>query len=436
MKKYFFALLLLNISCVIADSPQDFVRRTHSYLLLEDANGAIKEVERGLKEHPGDRGLEIARIKAVASLGSEKRVLPLFWEFVKKREKDPQLNELLEEISWGVLRKASQSSQYTIRLYSLLGAFLTHDARAVKIMQEMMRESNAILRANAVRMASTYLDGPLEEEMLRLIATEKVWFVRMELIGAIGRMRLKEKAHLLEDILAKDSLLEEKGAAIQALVQMYEGIDLEKIFYMAVSERAAFRQVAAHAALFFDIKEAKDVLLPLLYDPRPDVRVSVLNALGLLFHTDMGKEELKALLQHSLADLDPAVAITASWILMLCDPAASAEYFENWLSHEDIGIRLMAASALAKTGIAGADFALKMFEESKEPLVRINLAVGLIGHKKSSKKCLDEIYSFLHTEKKQVMVAADKNPLFPVIAHSHVNVREDIPNFPEAVDQM
>lgn len=421
---------------MIADTPQDFVRRTHSYLLLEDANGAIKEAERGLKEHPGDRALELARIKAVANLGDEKRVLPLFWDFVKKHEKDPQLNELLEEISWGVLRKASQSTQYTIRLYSLLGAYLTHDARAVKIMQEMMRESNAILRANAVRLSSTYLDGPLEEEMLRLIATEKVWFVRMELIGAIGRMRLKEKAYLLEDILAKDSLIEEKGAAIQALVQMYEGIDLEKIFYMAASDRAAFRQVAANAALFFDIKEAKDVLLPLLYDPRPDVRVAVLNALGLLFHTDMGKEELKALLQHSLADLDPAVAITASWILMLCDPKASAEYFENWLSHEDLGIRLMAASALAKTGAAGADFALKCFEESKEPLVRINLAVGLIGHKRSAKKCLDEIYSFLRTEKKQVMTAADKNPLFPIIAHSQVNVREDIPNFPEAVDQM
>lgn len=436
LKKFFLGVSFFAISALSADLPADILRRVHSYLLLEDPIGAIKEAEWGLKEHPGDRGLEIGRIKALAALGDEKKVLPIFWEFVKKREKDPNLNELLEEISWGILQKAAKSSQYTIRLYALLGAYLTHDARAVKIMQEMLKESNAILRANAVRMSSTYLDGPLEEEMLRLIATEKVWFVRMELISAIGRMRIKEKAHLLEEILAKDSLIEEKGAAIQALVQMYESIDMDKILYMAASDRAGLRQLAANAALFFDIKEAKDIVLPLLYDTRPDVRISILNALGLMFHEDMAKDEVKALLQHSLSDLDPSVAITAAWILMLCDPILAEKYFEKWLCHEDQGIRLMAASALAKTGEAGADFALKVFERSKDPMVRINLAIGLIGNKKAVKKCLDEIYSFLRTEKNQIMLAAEKNPLFPVISESRVEVREDIPNFPEAMDQM
>ena len=88
-----------------------------------------------------------------------------------------------------------------------------------------LRGSNALLRLIAVRFSAQYGDGPLQEELKRMLTEEKVWFVRLEAIRAIGQLRITSLREELKEMIAdKNTLVEEKAEAIIALVQMYDGV--------------------------------------------------------------------------------------------------------------------------------------------------------------------------------------------------------------------
>jgi len=65
-----------------------------------------------------------------------------------------------------------------------------------------------------------YGDGPLQEELKRLLIERKMWFVRLEVIRAIGTLRIIALREPLKEIVSDPSTLsEEKAEAILALVQ-------------------------------------------------------------------------------------------------------------------------------------------------------------------------------------------------------------------------
>ena len=73
----------------------------------------------------------------------------------------------------------------------------------------------------AVQLASRCLDDKLRRRVLALFATEKSFQVRLEIIQALGRMKIAESQPLLETIIADEkSLAEEKAAAIGSLVNL------------------------------------------------------------------------------------------------------------------------------------------------------------------------------------------------------------------------
>jgi HEAT repeat protein len=135
---------------------------------------------------------------------------------------------LLEELSWGVIKKGIESTQYGVRLASLIGAFLTHDVRALPIFIRMMRDSNAVIRSVAIQMASNYRDAPLKDEMTRLMDDEKIWIVRLEVIKAVGVLRMKELAPRLKMLVSSEkSTYEERTFAIASLLAIYDEISYE-----------------------------------------------------------------------------------------------------------------------------------------------------------------------------------------------------------------
>lgn len=432
-------LLLIPLACLFGETEpmeNDSLRRIYSALLIGDSATAVYEAESALKRTNGDKDLRVALGKALASAGDEKKALKVYRQLTEEFEDNFDKPGLLEEICWGILHKSLKSPQYGIRVASLVGAYLTRDVRAVKVLQTMLQDSNAVLRAIALKLCRNYPDGPLLDEISSLVQREKMWPVRMELIQTIGALRLKKEIPYLESVLLSDHAdFEERALAIQSLVHMFDRIELDQIRLLASSKRAPLRRLAAEAVAHFEVKEAKNLILPLIYDPRPDVRSSALHAASQVFIPGCDYAEMKSLIEHSLRDFDPTVAIMAGYAALLLDPAFGQKEIKKWLYDEKPENRWLAAGAVARSGSLGASLALETLRKSKDPYVRVNLALGLLGQRIEIKRCCNILFEFLIAEKKRCMWD-ERLPYFQILTPSRAVPNDDIPNFPEAVDQM
>ncbi|MBS0625538.1 MAG: HEAT repeat domain-containing protein [Verrucomicrobia bacterium] len=418
-------------------SEEEGARRVQAHLLIEDSSSALEEARKFSSLFPESKIAGSALVEALAANGMEEEALDA-WHRLSAQYPDVMTDRhLLEELSWGVLRKGVESSQYGVRLTSLIGAYLTRDARAVQMLVQMMRDSNAIIRSVAVQMSTSYADAILKDEIARLLSEERVWMVRLEAIQAAGQLRIKWLVPKLQAFVTSDkSTFEERGAAIEALVRIYDRIELPELQKLAESNRAGLRHLACMLASHFAIPEAKEAVLKLIRDPNPDVRIAAVNAFGLYYREKMSAKEAKEAVDAVLSDSDPAVAITAAWAAILIDPSFGEPYMARWLSDPLPENRRLASAALATTGGRSVQLGIKTLKESTDPYVRANIAQGLLGQRVEVAACCDMIYEFLQTEKRMWMRDNRRNPLFSVLAPSQVRHIDQIPNYPEAIDHM
>ncbi|MBF8262431.1 MAG: hypothetical protein HW387_96 [Parachlamydiales bacterium] len=441
MRFFWRFLIALWIPCLAFAAPgiseEDGIRRVQAHLLLEDHDSALREAQELYESFPQSRAVGAAYIEALASSGFEANALQAWNRLSLKYPDLVQDRQLLEELSWGILRKGIESNQYAIRLSALIGAYLTRDVRAVKMLVRMMRDSNAVVRSVAVQMAAGFADAPLKDEITRLMAEEKIWFTRLEVIKAAGALRMKELAPQLQAIVSSEkNTYEERQIAITALVAIYDRITAEEIRKMTESSRAGIRHLACQLASHFQVKEARDDIVRLVSDSNPDVRVAAINAIGLVYLPDIEKEKLQEIVKIRLDDANPAVAITAAWAAALIDPPMSESAFSRWIFGDLPEYRRLAAGALAASGGRCVELGKRVLNESKDPYVRVNVALGLIGQRVEVKRCCDTIYEFLMNEKRMWMWDNRANSLFQVLAPSQVRHNDQIPNYPEAMDQM
>jgi HEAT repeat protein len=436
---HFPLLCLLMVPCLIQaiSSEQEGVRRVRAHLLIEDPPSALEEAMRLVEHFPDSKDAGTALVEALSANGKEKEALDT-WHQLSAKYPDLLVDRhLLEELSWGILRKGITSTQYGVRLTSLIGVYLTRDARAVPILIRMMRDSNAIIRSVAVQMSASYADAALKDEISRLLHEEKVWMVRLAVIQAAGVLRIKELAPKLQTFVTSDkSTFEERGVAIEALVRIYDQIDFAELQKLAHSNRAGLRHLACMLASYFMIPEAQEEIIRLIRDSHPDVRIAAVNAFGLCYQDKMSIKDAKEAIEPVLNDSDPAVAITAAWAAILMDPDFGEQYMSRWLTDDLPENRRLAAAALAATGGRSVHLSIKTLKESTDPYVRANVAQGLLGQRIEVEACCDLIYEFLQTEKRMWMRDKRRNPLFSMLIPSQVRHNDQIPNHPEAVDHM
>ena len=413
-------------------SEEEGIRRVQAHLLIDDVASALSEAQILAINYPDSAPVNKTFVEALAANGLEEQALDLWNQLALK---DPNLlyeRHLLEELSWGVLKKGIRSNQYGVRLAAMIGAFLTRDVRAVPILQKMMRDSNAVIRSVAIQMSSAYRDAPLKDEIIRLMSQEKVWMVRLEAIKAAGALRIKELTPTLQALVQSEkTMIEERQIAITSLLEMYDEISLAEFKTLAQSNRAGLRHLACCIGAHFHMEEAKEEIIRLIQDTNASVRIAALNAFGLLYRG----HDMDPLLEP-LECTDPTVAITASWAAFLIDPAVGETYMAKWLADSLPENRRLAAAALAATGNRGIALAVKTIKESSDPYVQANIALGLLGQRVEVKSCADLIYHFLESEKRMWMIDTRPNPLFEILAPSQVRYNDQIPNHPEAQDQM
>jgi HEAT repeat protein len=429
--------LLLLSALLSAYTVSEGVRRIHSHLLLDDVGSAVEEAQRVINQYPESEEALSAQIESLAAAGKEEEALQA-WEHLFQKKSDLLENRhLLEELSWGVLKKGLDSTQHGVRFASLIGSYLTRDVRAVPILLKMMRGSNAVIRSVAVQMSASYQDACLKDEIIRMMSEEKVWMVRLEVIKAAGALKIKELSKKLQqEVQSERSTFEERHLAIEALLNMYDQVSLSELQILARSDRAGLRHFACSIAAHFEMKEAKEDVLNLLNDPHPDVKIAALNALGLFYRTQMTEKEVKEKIAPHLQSSNATVAITAGWVALLVDPSLAAPHLNHWLTDSLAENRRLAAAALSKTGKKGVALSIKTLRENPDPYVKANLALGLLGQRVEIAASSDALYTFLENEKRMWMWDTLPNPLFQVLAPNQVRHVDHIPNYPKAIDQM
>lgn len=411
-------------------SEEQAVKRVYSHLLIRDHLSAMTEGKNALSKYPHSKPLQMAYFRALCQTGDEIEALQ-FWENIPLPEREER--SILEALGWGVLNKANQSTQLEIRLNVLLASALTKDVKALPLILEEMRSTNAMLRAFAVRLASSFGDAPLQKELERLLKEEKVWFVRIEVMQAIGKLGISNLRKDLKEILVNPKTpIEEKAMTQIALINIYDTITKKELESLIKSDRAGLRQLACDVVAHLELKDSIADIYPLLNDPSSDVRISALNALVMLNE----KDAYDAIREH-LEDPTYDVAITAAWATFRFDPKLGEQKLKKWIQDPNAEHRRLAAAALAVCGPNAVPLSLKMMKESSDGYVKATLAMGLIGQRKHLPQAHEILYKLLKQEQNSLwMWDNHHNPIFRSLAPSQVRHMPGIPHLPKVVDQM
>ncbi len=417
-----------------SDPPEStaMAKRVYAHLMIHDPSAAVIEAKRSLEHFPDSKSLQMALIRALSESGNDVEALDQWRKTVAAFAGEENNRQLLEVLAWGVLNRGEQSNQLSIRLYALLGASMTRDAKALPLLLEELRGSNALLRSVAVHVAATFGDAPLQDELERLLKEERVWYVRLEVIKAVGFLRMTGLCNRLKEIVGNPkTLIEEKAAAITSLVHMYDALDDAELQSLVKSDRAGLRQLACDAIAYLNLADKKEELLFLLKDTSADVRMASLNALGLL-RTPFDLEQIRPLLTDAASE----VAITAAWLAMLHEKKWGAETLSTWIEGPNTEMRRLASAALAVTGRFGSRLAYDLMKKSNDPYVKGNLALGLIGQRTHLQEACDTLYGLFVQPKPELwMWDHHLNPLFRSLAPSRVRHIEQIPHYPKVIDQ-
>ncbi len=410
------------------------MRRVHAHLAIHDNEGALSEVKEALAESSDSLSLKKAYIEVLAALGQECSMLQAWQALMEQYPEEKEDRQLLETMAWGIIQKGSRSSSPITVAISLVAAHKGQDTRGVKIICEGLKNNNAIIRGLSLELCTQMRDAALLDEVMRLLSQERVWAVRLAAIRAAGGMKLGAAQGVLEEILADSSrAAEEKAAAIEALVNLLENADEDRIHSLVRNRRAGLRLLACQAAIYCGREEDIQVLLPLLQDVNAEVRGIALQVIGALRGTNVANGDLQEIARRRLVDNDPLVAISAAWLLTLTDAEDGQEHLQSWLNHSKRKVRLQAAGALVATGRHGLPLMRKAFVTTTDSYVKMNLAFGLIGQRTDVLEACQALRDGLQMPERWMW---GQDGLFRYVTPSKEKHRDGIPNYPEAVNQL
>lgn len=444
MSFYYYCFIpLLTAACLflgdlLAQGPDVSIRRIQAQLIIKDFSSAYEEAKQALISYPDSALIHEGYIKSLAYLGREKEMLKAWDTYVGLFPHKQTNRELIEEMCWGILNKASNSNALLTRLMALLAAYFSQDARGVDILYQGLLDPNSAIRSVSVQLASHLFDAKLLDQIKRLFKEEKAWIVRQQVIKAVGQMRIVSLRSELENLIGSNqSLAEEKALAIEALIELLDEIKREEIERLTFSNRAGLRLLACEAIAHFHSLRDQDCLFALAEDHHADVRAAALQALGLL-HSSEKKNDIMILARKSCQDTSPRVAISAAWLLTLYAPVEGQTIFAEILKADRRDIRILAASAISATGRYGADLAMRWLEKHEDPYVRLNLALGLVGQRLLIEQAANVLEEGLTTEKEKWIWA--KQGIFRALTPRSIkrleSESESIASTPEMENQL
>ncbi|WP_044881969.1 HEAT repeat domain-containing protein [Neochlamydia sp. EPS4] len=375
---------------------ETYVQAVHAHLRIKDFGSASQEAKEGLYLFPYSKPLWAAYIKALAKQGNEKEMLAIWKNYIEIFPEEKNNRALIETLAWGVIEHATFSSLPTIRFMSILSAFFSQDVKGIKILLKGLRDKNSALRSASAQMSAHCRDQEIKEEILRLFREETVWNVRLQVIRTLGLMKMKEAKQALLALLQKTTTTaEETRVVIESLVNLWGVATREDISRLAKNKRAALRLLACEVVAHCNMKDAIDLIIPLINDSHAQVRQAALWVSGYLRIQEVKGETLLLIAEKKLEDIDPLVGIKAAWLLTLNNSLKGQEAFTKCLESPSRDVRIIAAANLAACGKYGFPLIEEQFKKSTDPYVRINLALGLISQRAEIQKACQALYQGL-----------------------------------------
>ena len=94
-------------------------------------------------------------------------------------------------------------------------------------------------------------------------------------------------------------------------------------------------------------------------------------------------------------DIDKEVAIKSAWLMTLNNPEKGQEMFYPFLQDEDKDIQLIAVAHLSACGKYAEPLISNYFISTQDPLLKMNMAYGLIGQNVLKDKAIKSLYDGL-----------------------------------------
>lgn len=413
-----------------------YQKRVRDHLVVKDYTSALSDLKIFLAQFPQSKELQILMIHVLSESGSGLEAFKQ-WKYVVQSY--PEVKDdwnLVETVAWAILARAENSSQQIVNISSMIGASLTKDAKAVQVLQRYLRSTNAYLRMVAIRLSTQYGDKKLIEEIQMMLKKESVWYVRLEILRALGQFQCKEITALLKEIVASSrSSIEERAVAAQALLTLYDHLDDLEFKQLLESPRAGLRYLACGIVAYLNLKDKSADIAQLLLDTSADVKIAALNTLCVIGISKEFKEEILSKVVSLTKDAHPCVAVTASRLLMYYESDVALSALEKWITHENADVARLAACALSISGSAAKKTVLRLLQEIDDPFVKVNLAYGMLGLEESTEILCKAIAEFLALQDGKIMFDVSMNPLFKMIAPSRVKHTPEMVQYPATIDQ-
>lgn len=435
MKKFLVVPFLSLIATLSGENAfKAEAQKIHAHLLINDVLSACEEAQACFLLYPNSIPILEAYIKALAQTNDDKSLWKI-WSVYSRIAQDPYQNrELLETMSWGIISSGYSSSSPIIRTMAILGAFFGQDAKGVKILCKGMRDHNSFIRAITVKLSSHLRDARLCDEIIRMFHEERSWNVKMEVIKAVGQMKLQQARPLLMNMIeSASSTADEKAKAVSSMVELLDTAQTSDIKRLAGSNRFGLRLLACQLLESFELNDELHIVDTLLHDSHAEVRTAALHAIGSLrINLDHSPPLLNKTIQL-LQDSNHEVQTMAAWTLTLYQSNLAAPAFNQLLNHENPEIRQRAAAALSATGMYGQAILLDAFKNAKDPYVRMNLALGLIMQRTNTIEACQTLYEGLMMKERLMW---DESGYFKTLLKSDIKHDDTIPNLPENINQI
>ncbi|MGK5594816.1 MAG: HEAT repeat domain-containing protein [Parachlamydiaceae bacterium] len=429
------AAVLLFPSYTQGEDESAITRRINAHLVIKDENSALIEAQKAIKNHPYSKNLRQAYIKVLAQLGQEDKAWQALKEYGNLFPKDAMNRELIEALSWGAIQKGAASPSPILRIFSLIAAYQSDDAKGVSIVHKALDDSNTLVRRVAVEVAGSLKDAKIGDKILQMLLQERDWTVRQGVLEATGKIKLKQaEKHLIYLVASPTAAMEEKAAASQALLYLLETVERKELLNLARSSRGDLRKLSAMMIAHLGVTEHRDLLFDLLQDPQAEVRRSALQGIGTMIVDRPLNDEWAERVEQLRGDLDPEVAIYAAWVAGRWQPEKIQDYFNPFIHHDKRSVRILASSALASLGQRAHPFLLNCFEECQDQFVKMNLGMALIKERIAHEKGLEALYQGLSQNKERWMLKDYQ--VFSAIAPSDLKHQPMISNYPEVANQL
>lgn len=276
-------IVVITVFPLTSCAPLPAAQDAAGYLERGDYAGALKEVEAGLKQHPGDERLHRMAIHAHMAMGQVKEAVGAYRRFEKAEGRD---REMLAYLALTTIRWALAHRSPEVRLEGIQAARQSDAAPLMRDMLQRLNDPNEFVRTwAAVAVSRTsqgaeVLDEQLRSSSPRARALALEWVARIagdHAVGTVGEA-------------ASDKSKEVRVAVARGLA--HTGAGGAPVLIKLLGDEA--REVRAAAAvslgeLAFD--RGRLALVQALKDSYVGVRLAAATALGKLG----GKESAPAL---------------------------------------------------------------------------------------------------------------------------------------------